>query len=162
MDYSTPCFPVLDHLPELVQTHVHWVGDAIQPSRPLSAPSPAFSLSQHWGLFQWVSSSHHVAKAFELQLQHESFQKIFRVYFLYDLLVWSLRCPRDSQESSLAPQFESINSSVLSLPYGPTLTSVQIIALTRQTFVGKVMSLPFNTLYKFVIAFLLRNKYLLI
>ena len=68
---STPDFPVLHHLPELAQTHVRWVGDAVQPSHPLSSPSPpAFSLSQHQGLFQWVSSSHQVARRMELQLQH--------------------------------------------------------------------------------------------
>ena len=65
MDCSTPGFPVLHHLPELVQTHVHWVSDAIQPSHPLSSPSPAFNLSQHQDLFQWVSSSHQVAKVSE-------------------------------------------------------------------------------------------------
>ena len=70
MDCSTPGFPVLHQLLELAQTHVHQVGDAIQPSRPLSSPSlPAFSLSQHQGLFQWMSSSHQVAKVLELQLQ---------------------------------------------------------------------------------------------
>ena len=58
MDWSTPCFPVFHHLPELAQTHVHWVSDAIQPSRPLWAPSPpVFYLSPHQGLFQWVDSS---------------------------------------------------------------------------------------------------------
>ena len=63
MDCSTPGFPVPHQLPELTQTHVHWVGDAIQPSHPLSSPSPpAFNLSQHQDLFQWVSSSHQVAK----------------------------------------------------------------------------------------------------
>ena len=63
MDCSTPGFPVLHQLPELAQTHVHWVGDAIQPSHPLSSPSsPIFNLSQHQGLFQGVSSSHQVAK----------------------------------------------------------------------------------------------------
>ena len=105
-------------------THVHQVGDAIQPSHPLSFPSPpAFNLSQHQGLFQWVSSSHQVAKVLEFQLQHQSFQRIFQIDFLQDWLVWSLCSPRDSQESSLAPQFESINSSGLNLLYGPTLTS---------------------------------------
>ena len=74
MDFSTPGFPVLNHLPELAQTHVHWVGDAIQPSCPLSSPSPAFNHSQHQGLFQWVSSSHQVAKLLELQPQHQSLQ----------------------------------------------------------------------------------------
>ena len=65
MDWSTPGFPVLHQLPELAQTHVHWVGDAIQPSHPLPPPSPpAFNLSQHQDLFQWVGSSHQVAKVF--------------------------------------------------------------------------------------------------
>ena len=75
MDCSTPGFPVHHQLPELTQTHVHRVGDAIQPSHPLSPPSPpAFSLSQHQGLFQGVSSSHQVAKVLEFQPQHQSFQ----------------------------------------------------------------------------------------
>ena len=75
MDCSTPGFPVHHQLPKLTQTHVHRVGDAIQPSHPLSSPSsPAFSLSEHQGLFQGVSSSHQVAKVLELQLQHQSFQ----------------------------------------------------------------------------------------
>ena len=75
MDYSTLGFPVHHQLPELIQSHVHHVSDAIQPSHPLSSPSPpAFSLSQHQGLFQWVSSSHQVAKALEFQLQHQSIQ----------------------------------------------------------------------------------------
>ena len=75
MDYSTSGFPVHHQHPKLTQTHVHRVGDAIQPSHPLSAPSPsAFNLSQHQGLFQWVSSLHQVAKALKFQLQHQSFQ----------------------------------------------------------------------------------------
>ena len=75
MDYSTPGFPVHHQLLALAQTHVHWFSDAIQPSHPLSSPSPpAFNLSQHQGLFQWVSSSYHVAKVLEFQLQHQSFQ----------------------------------------------------------------------------------------
>ena len=68
---STAGFPVYQQLPELAQTHVHRVDDAIQPSHPLSSPSPpAFNLSQHQGLFQGVSSSHQVAKVLEFQLQH--------------------------------------------------------------------------------------------
>ena len=82
MDCSTLGLPVHHQLPEFAQTPVHGVGDVIQPSRSLSSPSPALSLSQHQGLFQWVSSSHQVAKALELQLQHQSFQWIFRVNFL--------------------------------------------------------------------------------
>ena len=70
-----PGLPVHHQLPEFTQTHVHWVGDAIQPSHPLSSPSsPAPNLSQHQGLFQWVNSSHEVAKVLEFQLQHQSFQ----------------------------------------------------------------------------------------
>ena len=70
MDYSTPDFPVLHYLPEFVQTHVHWVGGAIQPFCPLSSPFPALKLSQHEGFFQWVGCSNQVAKVLELQLQH--------------------------------------------------------------------------------------------
>ena len=73
-DCSTPGFPVLHHLPEFDQTPVHWVGDAIQPSHPGLSLSPLpFNLSQHQGLFQWVSSSHQVARVLELQLHHQSF-----------------------------------------------------------------------------------------
>ena len=82
-DCSTPVFPVHHQRPEFTQTHVHWVSDAIQPSHPLSSPSPpAFNLSQHQGLFKWVSFSHHVAKVSEFQLQHQFFQWIFRTDLL--------------------------------------------------------------------------------
>ena len=81
-DCNTPSFPDHHQLLELTQTHVHRVGDAIQPSHPLSSPSPpAFNLSQHQGLFQWVSSSHQVASVLEFQLQHQSFQWIFSTDF---------------------------------------------------------------------------------
>ena len=83
MDCSTPDLPVHHQLLELTQTHVHCVSDVIQPSHPLSSPSPpALNLSQHQGLFQWVSSSHEVAKVLELHLQHQSFQWIFRTDLL--------------------------------------------------------------------------------
>ena len=75
MNRSTPDLPVHHQLPEFTQTHVHWVGDAIHPSHSLLSPSPpAFNLSQHQGLFKWVSSLHQVAKVLEFQLQHQSFQ----------------------------------------------------------------------------------------
>ena len=75
MNHSTPGLPVQHQLPEFTQTHIHWVGDAIQPSHPLSSPSPpAFNPSHHQGLFKWVSSLHKVAKVLEFQLQHQSFQ----------------------------------------------------------------------------------------
>ena len=85
---------------------------------------PAFNLSQHQGLFQWVSSSYQVAQVLEFQLQHQSSPWIFRTDFLCNRLVGSPCSPRDSQESSLAPQFKSINSLTLSFLYGPTLTSI--------------------------------------
>ena len=124
MDCSMPGFPAHHQLPELAQTHVHWAGDAIQPSHPLSSSSPpAFNLSQHQGLFQWVSSSHQAAKVLKFQLQHQSFQWIFRTNILWDWLIGSPCNPRDSQESSPTPQFKSINSLALSFLYSPTLTS---------------------------------------
>ena len=124
IDCSMPGFPVLHNLLELAQTHVHWVGVVIQPSRPLLSPSPpTFNLPQHQGLFKWASSSHQVAKVLEFQLQHQSFQWIFRTDFLYDWQVWSCN-PRDSQESSPIPQFKTINSWALSFLYNPTFTSI--------------------------------------
>ena len=124
MDYSTPGFPVLRHLLELAQTDNHCISDAIQPSHPLFPPSsPALNLSQHQDLFQWVVSLHQVGKVLELQLQHQSFQWIFRVAFLYDWVVGPPCCSRVSQESSPTPQFESISFSALSLLYSPALTS---------------------------------------
>ena len=83
MDCSMPGFPVHHQHLELAEIHVQWVGDAIQQFHPLSSPfSPAFNLSQHQGLFHWVSSSHQVAKVSEFQLQRQSVQWIFRTYFL--------------------------------------------------------------------------------
>ena len=83
IDHSTPGFPVHHQLLEPTQTHVHWVGDAIQPSHPLSSPSPPVpNPSQHQGPFKWVSSSHQVVKVLEFHLQHQSFKWIFRIDFL--------------------------------------------------------------------------------
>ena len=167
MNRSMPGLPVHHHLPEFTQTHVYWVRDAIQPSHPLLSPSPpSLNLAQHQGLFQWVGSSHQVAKVLELQFQHLSFQWIFKADFLYDWLVWFPCSPRDSQEFSPTLEFKSINSLVLSLLYGPAVTSIhdhwKTIALTRQTFVSNMVSLLFNILSRFVIAFLPRSKHLLI
>ena len=125
MNHSTPGLPVHHQLPEFTQTHVHQVSDAIQPSHPLSSPSPpAPNPSQHQSLFQWVNSSHEVAKVLKFQLQHHSFQRNPRADLLQNGLVGSLCSPRDSQESSPTPQFKSINSSALSFLHSPTLTSV--------------------------------------
>ena len=122
VDCSTPGFPVHHQLPQFTQTHVHQDGDAIQPSHPLSYPSlPALNLSQHQGVFKWVSSLHRVARVLEFQLQHQSFQWIFRTDFLWD---GSPCSPRDSQESSSTPQFKGINSSLLSFLHSPTFMSI--------------------------------------
>ena len=125
MNRSTPGLPVHHHLPELTQTQVHRVGDAIQPSHPLSAPSPpAPNPSQLQGLFQWANSSNEVAKVLEFQPQHQSFQSTPRIDLLQNGLVGSPCSPRDSQDSSPTPQFISINSLVLSLLHSPTLTPI--------------------------------------
>jgi len=117
--------PVHHQLPEFTQTHVHRVGDAIQPSYPLSSPfPPAPNPSQHQRFFQWINSSHEVAKVLEFQLQHHSFQRTPRADLLQNGLIGSPCSPRDSQESSPALQFKSINSSALSFLHSPTLTSI--------------------------------------
>ena len=124
MNCSMPGFPVHHQHLESTQTHVHWVGDATQPSLPLSSPSPpALNLSQHQGLFKWVNSSHQVAKVLKFQLKHQSFQWTSRTDLLWNGHVGSPCNPRDSQESSPTPQFKSINSA-LSFLYSPTLTSI--------------------------------------
>ena len=124
MNRSMPGLPVHHQILEFTQTHVHWVSDAIQPTHPLSSPSPpAPNPSQHQGLFQWVNSSHEVAKVLEFQLQHHSLQRNPRADLLQNGLVGSPCSPRDSQESSPTPQFKSANSSVLSFLHSPTFTS---------------------------------------
>ena len=137
----------------------HWVDDAIQPSHPLSSPSPpALNLSQHQGLFKWVSSSHQVAKVLEFQFQHHSFQWTPRT----DLLavqgtLKSLLQHHSSKASILwCSAFFIVQLLHTYMPTGKT------IALTRWTFVSKVMSLLFNILSPLVITFLPRSKCLLI
>ena len=136
MKCSLPGFPVHHQFRDLTQTHVHCIGNAIQPSHPLSSPSPTFSLSQYQGLFQWVSSWHQVAKVLEFQLQHQSFQWIFRVISFrmdwFDLCavlgpVKSLLQHRSSKASVQDLAFFMIQ---LSHPYRKT---GKIIALTAQT-----------------------------
>ena len=112
MDYSMPGFPVHHQLLEFTRTHVHWVGDAIQLSYPLLSSSSAFNLSQHQGLFKWVSSSHQVAKVLEFQLQHQSFPMNIQGWFP---LGWTGLISLRSKESSPAPQSESINPLVFNL-----------------------------------------------
>ena len=125
MNRSTPGLPVHHHLPEFTQTPIHRVSDAIQPSHPLSSPSPpAPNPSQHQSLFQWVNSLREVAKVLEFWLQHHSLQRNPRADLLQNGLVGSPCSPRDSQESSPTPQFKSINSSALTFLHSPTLTSI--------------------------------------
>ena len=123
MNCSTPGLPVHHQLPKFTQTHIHRFSDAIQPSHPLSSLSPpAPNPSQHQSLFQWVNSSHEVAKVLEFQLQHHSFQRNPRADLLQNGLVGSPCSPRDSQESSPTPQFKrggnkETNFQVLRAPF---------------------------------------------
>ena len=159
MDCSTPGSPVLPYLPELAQTHVHWVSDAIQPSHPLLSPSPpAFNLFQHQGLFQGVSSLNQVAKVLEFQLQHQSFQWIFglismRMDWLDLLAVQGILKSFLQRHSSKASILQHSAFFIVQLSH-PNMTTGKTRALTRQTFVGKVMSLLFLMLSRLVIAFL--------
>ena len=119
MDCSTPGLLVHHQLPEFTHTHIHWVGDAIQPSHPLESPSPAFNLSQHQGLFKWVSSSHqYYSFSFSISPSNEYSRLVsFRIDWLYLLAV------QGTQESATS-QLKSINSSALSFLYSPTLISI--------------------------------------
>ena len=167
MDYSAPGFPVHHQLPELPQTHVHRVGDVIEPSHPLSSPSPPTPKpSQHQSLFQWVNSSHEVAKVLEFQLQHQFFQWIsglisFRMDWLDLLAVQGTLKSLLQQHTSKASilQHSAFFTVQLSHPY---MTTGKTVALTRWMFVGKVISLLFNMLSRLVISFLPRSKRLLI
>ena len=167
MDGSSPGFPVHHQLPEPTQTHVHRVGDAIQPFHPLLSPSPpALNLSQHQGLFKRVSSLHQVAKVLEFQLQHQSFQWIFRTDSFR--MGWlDLLAIQGTLKSLL--QYHSSKASILRRsPFftvqlsHPYMTTGKTIALTRWNFVDKAMSLLFNMLSRLVITFLPRSKCLLI
>ena len=168
MDCSMPGFPVQHQLPESTQTHLHLVNDAIQPSHPLSSPSPAvFNLSQHQSLFQWVSSSHQVAKVLlSFSFSSSPFNEYsglisFRMGCL-DLLAVQGTLKSLLQHHSSKPlilQCSAVFTDQLSHPY---MTTGKTITLTRQTFVGKVMSLLFNMLSGLVITFLPRSKSLLI
>ena len=167
MNHSTPGLPVHHQLLEFTQTHMHWVGNSIQPSHPPSSPSrSAFNPSQHQGLFQWVNSSHEVAKVLEFQPQHQSFQRtprtgLLRVDWLDLLAVQRTRKSLLQHHSSKASILwrSAFFTVQLSHPY---MTTGKTIALTRWTFIGKLISLLLNTLSRLVITFLPRSKRLLI
>ena len=153
--------------PGASQTHLHGVGNAIQPSHPLSSPSPPiFNLSQHQGLFQWVSSLYQVSKVLEFSFSISPSNEYsglisFRINWL-DLLAvqWTLKSLLQCHSSKASIlQHSSFFIVQLSHLY---MTTGKTIALTRWTFVGKVMSLLFNMLSRFVMAFLPRSKRLLI
>ena len=132
----TPGFPVHHQLPELALTHVHWVGDAIQPSHPLLSPSPpAFCFSQHQGLFQWVSSSHQVAKRLEFQLNISPSNEYsglisFRIYCLDLLAVQGTLKSLLQHHSSKASILQCLDFFIVQVSqwymilYSPTLTSI--------------------------------------
>ena len=143
MGCSNSGFPVLHS--ELAQTHMHWVGDAIQPSHPLSSPSPlALNLSQHQGLFKWVSSSRQVTKVLELQLQHQSFQWIFRFGFSLGLTglisLMSKGLSRVfSSTSSKASVLQSSAFFIVRLSY-PYISAGKPIAFTRRSVLSNNVS----------------------
>ena len=164
---STTGFPVLHCLPELAQTHVHWLGDAIQPSHPLLSPSPlAFNLSQHS-----VFSSESVlcirwpkywSFSFNISASSEYSRLIsFRMDWFYLLAVQGTLKSLLQHHSSKASILLCSAFFIVQLSH-PYMTTGKTIALTRWTFVGKVMSLLFNTLSRLVITFLPRSKRLLI
>ena len=166
MNCSTPGFPVLHYLPEFAQTHVHWVSNIIQPSHPLSAPSPlAFNLPQHQGLFRWVSSSYQVAKVLELQLSALVLPMNIQDGFplgLTDLIFFQSQGLSRIFSSTTVwkHQFFGVLSSWWSHSH-PYMTIGKTIALARQTFVGKVMYLLFNTMSN-CLPYSMQNKLLLI
>ena len=167
MDCSTPGFSVHHQLLELAQTHFHRVGNAIQPSHPLSSPSPpAFNLAHHQGLFQWVSSLYQVAKVLEFQLQHQFSNEYsglisFRMDWLDLLAVQGTLTSLLQHHTSKAAVLQCSAFFIVQLSQ-PYMTTKKTIALTGWIFVGKIMSLLFNMLSRLVIAFLPRNKNLLI
>jgi len=165
MDCSTPGFPVLYYLLEFAQTHIHQVSDAIQPSRILSSPSrPAFNLSQYQDLFQWVSSSHQVPKywSFSISPSNEYSGLIFFRIDCFDHLAVQGTLKSLPQHHSLkAPILWGSTFFMVQLSH-PYTTTGKTIALIIKIFVGKVMSLLYNIVSRFVTTFLPKSKRLLI
>ena len=167
MNHSMPGLPVHHHLLEFTQTHIHRVSDVIQPSHPRSSPSPpAPNPSQYQSLFQWVNSSHEVAKYWSFSFSIFPSKEIPGLISLkmdwLDLLavrgtLKSLLQHHSSKASILRPS--AFFTVQLSHPY---ITTGKTIALTRRTLVSKVMSLLLNILSRLVITFLPRSKCLLI
>ena len=167
MDCITPGLPVHHQLPEFTQTHVHRVGDGIQPSHPLSSPSPpTFNLSQHQSLFNESALSITWPKywsfSFNISPSNEHSGLIsFRMDWLALLAVQGTLKSLLQHHSSKASILRCSAFFLVQLSH-PYITAVKTIDLTRWTFVGKVMSLLFNMLFRLVITFLPRSKHLLI
>ena len=162
MNCSTPGLPVHHKLPESTQTHVHWVGDTIQPSHPLSSPFPAFNLPQHQGFFPMSQLFTSGGVSASISVLAMNTQEWFP-------LGWTGWISLQSKGLSRVLQHHSSKASILRRSYFfivqlsyPYMTTGKTIALTRWTFVGKVMSLIFNMLSRLVITFLPRSKCLLI
>ena len=158
MDFSTPGLPVPHHLPEFAQVHFHRISDAVQPS------SPALNLSHHQGLYQWVVYSHQITKIlgfyFSITPSSEYSGLISLKIDWFDLLAvqGTLRSLLQHHSSNASVLWHSAFFTVQLLQ--PYMTTGKAIALTIWTFVRRVMSLLFNTLSRFVIAFLPRPSYL--
>ena len=130
MDYSTPGFPVLHHLLEFAQTHVHWVSDAIQPSHPLSSPPPALDLSQCQGLFQWVGSLHHCNKAPQTKgLKNRQFATVLSARKSKPRCWWRWFLPRAMRKALSQPSLLGLEMAVASLCFFPSspLSGVSVL-----------------------------------
>ena len=153
MDYSTPAFLVLQCLPEFAQSHVHWVSDAIQLSHPLSPPSPpTFNLSQHLGLFQWVALHIRWSEYWSFSICPSSEYSgliSFRIDW-FDLFVVQRTLKSLLQHHILRASVLQHSTFFIVQVSHPYMTTGKTIALTRRTFVGKVMSLLFNMLSRLV------------
>ena len=150
MNHSTPGLPVHHQLPEFTQTHVHGVGDTIQPAHPLSSPSPpAFNLSQHKSLFKWVSSTHQGPKYWSFSFNNSPSSEhpgliSFRMDRLDILAVQGTRKSFLQHHSSKASIIHASVFFIVQLSH-PYMTTGKTIALTRWTFVDKVTSLRLNS-----------------
>ena len=166
MDYNTPDFPVLHHLPDFALTHVHWVGDAIQPSHPLLRPSPALTLSQHQRLFQWFTVYIRWPKywsfSFSISPPSEYSGLIsFRINW-FDLLVVQGTLKRLLQHHNSKASILWCSAFFMVQLSHPYMTAGKTIGLNIQTFVGQVKSLLFNMLFRFVLTFLPKSTCLLL
>ena len=165
MDCSIPGLPVLQHLPEFAQVHVHCIGDAVQSFNPLTPSSlSALKLSQHQGLLQWVISSHQMTKlwSFSFSPSREYSGLISLKAEWFDLLAICGTFRSLLQHHSLKALILWHSAFFMVQLWQLYVITGKITALTVQTFVSRVMSLLFNTLPRFVIAFLPRGNRLLI